>query len=93
MTLVLSPSLLRPLTLACCLLPALATAQTLRIGTQYELNTLDPHFFASFPPGTFHSYLHDQLVAMDDDLNRVPGFTVSWQPWMPSPGSSSCARA
>lgn len=47
--------------LGLCLLPVLAAAQTLGIGTQYAPNTLAPHFFASFPPGTSHNYIYDRL--------------------------------
>ncbi len=66
-------------TAALVLAAAGAQAQELTIGTKLEVSTLDPHFFASFPSGQSHSYLYDRLVALDDDLNLVPGLTESWQ--------------
>jgi peptide/nickel transport system substrate-binding protein len=61
------------------LLLALAThaaAQTLTLGTKLELNTLDPHFFASFPTGSSHEYLYDKLFVYDDKLQVKPALAT-----------------
>src|SRR2546421_10915399 len=56
-----------------------AGAQTLVLGTKLELNTLDPHFFASFPTGSSHEYLYDRLVVLDDKLRIQPALATSWR--------------
>lgn len=56
-----------------------AGAQALVLGTKLELNTLDPHFFASFPTGSSHEYLYDRLVVLDDKLRIQPALAASWR--------------
>lgn len=63
--------------LAC--VTAAASADELKIGTKLELQTLDPHFFASFPSETSHTYLYDRLVETDENLSLVPGLAKSWE--------------
>jgi peptide/nickel transport system substrate-binding protein len=55
-----------------------AQAADLRLGTQLELQTLDPHFFASFPSGTSHSNIYDRLIATNDSMVLQPGLAESW---------------
>jgi peptide/nickel transport system substrate-binding protein len=43
-----------------------AHAQTLILGNKLELNTLDPHFFASFAPNSSLQYFFDKLTEYDD---------------------------
>lgn len=57
-----------------------AKADGLVIGTKLDLNTLDPHFFSSFPTGAAHSYLFDRLIGTDADLNLIPGLIERWEP-------------
>jgi peptide/nickel transport system substrate-binding protein len=59
--------------------PLLAAAQTLTLGTKLELNTLDPHFFASFPTGSSHQYFYEHLIEYDERLNLKPGLAESWK--------------
>src|SRR5437868_8954619 len=56
-----------------------AGAQTLVLGTKLELNTLDPHFFSSFPTGSSHEYLYDRLVVLDEKLRIQPALATSWR--------------
>ena len=60
-------------------LAAPASAQELTLGTKLELNTLDPHFFASFPTGSSHEYLYEKLVDYDARLNVRPALAESWR--------------
>ena len=53
--------------------------ETLKVGTSYELTTLDPHFFAAFPTGTSHSYIYDRLVNEATDTKLIPGLADSWK--------------
>jgi len=53
-----------------------ASAQNLTLGTKLELNTLDPHFFASFPTGSSHEYLYDKLFVYDDKLRVKPSLAT-----------------
>src|SRR5262249_35065191 len=56
-----------------------ASAQNLTLGTKLELNTLDPHFFASFPTGSAHEYLYEKLVVYDEKLRLKPQLAESWK--------------
>ena len=58
---------------------ALAQAQTLTLGTKLELNTLDPHFFASFPTNSSMEYFFDKLVDYDERLQVKPMLATSWK--------------
>ena len=65
--------------LAALLMSLGALAQNLVLGTKLELNTLDPHFFASFPTGSSHTYLYDKLVVLDPKLKPRPALAESWK--------------
>jgi peptide/nickel transport system substrate-binding protein len=54
-------------------------AADLRLGTSYELATLDPHFFASFPSGTSHGHIFDRLINLSESLKMQPGLIESWR--------------
>lgn len=54
-------------------------AQNLTIGTKLELNTLDPHFFSSFPTQSSHTHLFEALVWLDKDLHEHPGLATEWK--------------
>lgn len=58
---------------------ALAQAQDLVLGTKLELNTLDPHFFASFPTNSSMEYFFDKLVDYDERLRIKPMLATSWK--------------
>ena len=64
-----------PLMVAC----GLAHAQNLTLGTKLELNTLDPHFFASFPTNSSLQYFFDKLVEYGDKLEIRPALATSWK--------------
>ena len=61
------------------LLASAASAQNLTLGTKLELNTLDPHFFNSFPPGSSHEYVYEKLVNYDEKLRLKPYLAESWK--------------
>jgi len=63
--------------LALFLLCTAAAAQNLTLGTKLELNTLDPHFFASFPTVSSHEYIFDKLYVYDEKLRPVPSLATS----------------
>ena len=70
----------RILSLAAALLAAGALhAQDLNLGTKLELNTLDPHFFASFPTNSSLAYFFDKLVEYDERLAIKPMLATSWK--------------
>ena len=54
-------------------------AQTLTLGNKLELNTLDPHFFASFPTNSSLQYFFDKLTEYDDKLKVRPALATSWK--------------
>ena len=54
-------------------------AADLRIGTKLELQTLDPHFFASFPSAQSHGHIYDRLIETDENLALIPRLAESWQ--------------
>lgn len=58
---------------------AVVHAQTLTLGTKLELNTLDPHFFASFPTNSSLQYFFDKLVEYGDKLEIRPALATSWK--------------
>ncbi|APV52027.1 hypothetical protein BWI17_21555 [Betaproteobacteria bacterium GR16-43] len=62
--------------LALLLFCTAAAAQNLTLGTKLELNTLDPHFFASFPTGSSHEYLYDKLYVYDEKLRPIPSLAT-----------------
>ncbi len=56
-----------------------ANCTELKLGTQLELKTLDPHFSNSFPSGTSHSHIFDRLVALSHSMKLIPGLAISWR--------------
>jgi peptide/nickel transport system substrate-binding protein len=56
-----------------------AMAQTLTLGTKLELNTLDPHFFNAFAPGSSHAQVFDSLIQLDENLALQPGLATAWR--------------
>lgn len=54
-------------------------AADLKLGTSYELQTLDPHFFNGFPSGTSHGHIYDRLIALNDSMELQPGLVESWR--------------
>jgi len=60
-------------------LPLAVQAQTLTLGTKLELNTLDPHFFASFPTGSSHENLYERLTRLDENGAVQPQLASSWR--------------
>jgi peptide/nickel transport system substrate-binding protein len=67
------------LVLAALLASASIHAQNLTLGTKLELNTLDPHFFASFPTNSSLQYFFDKLTEYDDKLAVRPALAESWK--------------
>jgi peptide/nickel transport system substrate-binding protein len=65
--------------LAFTFLSAAPHAQNLTLGTKLELNTLDPHFFASFPTNSSLQYFFDKLVEYGPKLEIVPALATSWK--------------
>ena len=61
------------------LLASIASAQNITLGTKLELNTLDPHFFNSFPPGSAHEYIYEKLVNYDEKLGLKRVLAESWK--------------
>src|SRR5690349_18263286 len=64
---------------AFALAATLGHAQSLTLGTKLELNTLDPHFFASFPTNSSLQYFFDKLVEYGDKLEIKPALAASWK--------------
>lgn len=60
-------------------LPVAAGAQALTIGTKLELNTLDPHFFASFPTGSSHENIYERLTRLDENGSVQAQLASSWR--------------
>lgn len=56
-----------------------AAAQDITIGTKLELNTLDPHFFASFPAGSSHELIYEKLTFQDANGVIQPQLALSWK--------------
>ncbi|WP_237213378.1 ABC transporter substrate-binding protein [Falsiroseomonas oryziterrae] len=56
-----------------------AGAQTLTIGTQLQLNTMDPHFFNGFPAGSAHPQIFEGLTRENERLETLPALAESWQ--------------
>jgi peptide/nickel transport system substrate-binding protein len=56
-----------------------ASAQTLTLGTQLQLNTMDPHFFNGFPAGSAHPQIFEGLTRENERLETQPGLAESWR--------------
>lgn len=56
-----------------------AVAEELRIGTQYKLMTLDPHYADLGENNALLSHIYERLVYQDEQLTPQPGLAVSWK--------------
>ncbi len=56
-----------------------AGAQTLTLGTQLQLNTMDPHFFNGFPAGSAHPQIFEGLTEIAETLETKPALATSWR--------------
>jgi len=54
-------------------------ADELRVGTQFKLMTLDPHFADLNENTSLLSHIFERLVNQDEHLNAKPGLAVSWK--------------
>ena len=73
--------------LACFLLalawPAPAAAQTVRIASAFDPNSLDPHALALLYQTRIVTQIYEGLVNRDRDFRLEPSLAVSWQPLDP----------
>src|SRR5512147_431521 len=56
-----------------------AGAQNLTLGTQLQLNTMDPHFFNGFPAGSAHPHVFEGLTEISETLQTRPALATSWR--------------
>lgn len=56
-----------------------ATAEELRVGTQFKLMTLDPHFADLNENTSLLSHIYERLVYQDERLDPKPGLAISWK--------------
>jgi peptide/nickel transport system substrate-binding protein len=56
-----------------------ASAQTLTLATQLQLNTMDPHFFNGFPASNAHPQIFEGLTRETEKLEVHPSLAESWQ--------------
>lgn len=54
-------------------------AEELRVGTQFKLMTLDPHFADLNENTSLLSHIYERLVYQDAHLDPKPGLAVSWK--------------
>lgn len=54
-------------------------AEELRVGTQFKLMTLDPHFADLNENTSLLSHIYERLVYQDEHLDPKPGLAVSWK--------------
>ena len=57
-----------------------ASGQDLRIGLNFNINSIDPLFFNSVPNNLVRAHIYDQLVHIDGRGNLMPGLAESWAP-------------
>ncbi|PWS38053.1 ABC transporter substrate-binding protein [Falsiroseomonas bella] len=57
----------------------LAAAQTLTLGTNLQLNTMDPHFFNGFPAGSAHPQIFEGLTEISPTLEVKPALATAWR--------------
>jgi peptide/nickel transport system substrate-binding protein len=67
------------LVLGAVLFAAAAHAQNLTLGNKLELNTLDPHFFASFAPNSSLRYFFDKLTSTTTSSRCARRLATSWK--------------
>jgi peptide/nickel transport system substrate-binding protein len=70
------------MTIAAAMLAAgtgLAAAQTLTLGTNLQLNTMDPHFFNGFPAGSAHPQIYEGLTEISPTLEVKPALATAWR--------------
>lgn len=56
-----------------------AIAEDLRIGTQFKLMTLDPHYADLGETNSLLSHVYEHLVTQDTQMNAKPQLATSWQ--------------
>ncbi|MFY9510966.1 MAG: ABC transporter substrate-binding protein [Rubrivivax sp.] len=71
--------LLFRLTLLLCLAAPSAQAQTLRVATAFDPQTMDPHALALLYHTRIAFQLYESLVTRDEAFKLEPGLAVSWQ--------------
>lgn len=54
-------------------------AEELRVGTQFKLMTLDPHFADLNENTSLLSHIYERLIYQDEHLDPKPGLAVSWK--------------
>ena len=54
-------------------------AEELRVGTQFKLMTLDPHFADLNENTSLLSHIYERLVYQDEHLDPKPGLAFSWK--------------
>ena len=69
---------LRALALAALLVVAPATAQTLRIASAFDPNSLDPHALALLYQTRIVTQIYEGLVNRDRDFRLEPALALSW---------------
>ncbi|WLS01210.1 ABC transporter substrate-binding protein [Shinella sumterensis] len=60
-------------------LESAAMAEDLRIGTQFKLMTLDPHYADLGENNSLLSHIYERLVTQDAQMNPVPRLATSWK--------------
>jgi len=58
---------------------AASWAEELRVGTQFKLMTLDPHFADLNENTSLLSHIYERLVYQDEHLDPKPDLAVSWR--------------
>ena len=61
------------------LLGSVAMAEDLRIGTQFKLMTLDPHYADLGENNSLLSHIYERLVTQDAQMNPEPRLATSWK--------------
>ena len=69
---------------AALLLPAFATAQTLRWASQGDPQTMDPHSQNEILTNAMNGQVYETLVQRDRRLGLVPGLATEWQRLSPT---------
>jgi peptide/nickel transport system substrate-binding protein len=56
-----------------------ALAEDLRVGTQFKLMTLDPHYADLSETNSLLSHIYEHLVNQDQQMNAEPQLATSWK--------------
>lgn len=57
---------------------SVAVAEDLRVGTQFKLMTLDPHYADLSETNSLLSHIYEHLVTQDAQMNAQPQLATSW---------------